>query len=169
MAARRLVIVMIVLLVISTVVAIIAPQPAKRLADETSAPVTTPEREDPGWADHKTGNHLHSVVNTDRGEIPKRIVALVGDRLRLEVKGGPGRTVAIPDLGLLETQSRTAPAAFELYFDQVGGYEVIDVDSGERLALIVVEVGERRTEAGPAPATTEQPERPAASSQSGRA
>lgn len=130
---------MIVLLVISTVVAIIAPQPAQRLAERRDETVTPSEPEDPGWPDPDTSGLRHDVVDTERDELPKRIVARAGERLRLEVTGGPGRMVAIPDLGLLQTQSRTAPASFEILADEAGSYEVIDAESGRGLALIVVE------------------------------
>lgn len=171
MAARRLVIVMIVLLAISTAVAVIAPQPAERLREEPTESTVAEPVEDPGWADPQHSDHLHSVVNTDKDEIPKRVLALVGDRLRLDVRGGPGRTVAIPDLGLVQTQARSAPATFELYFDEVGGYEVIEVESGDRLALIVIEVGDRKSAASAAPGAeaSPQPEQPGASPQVGRA
>lgn len=136
MAARRLVIVMIVLLVISTVVAVIAPQPPEPQEEDTTR-VETEEPEDPGWREATNGGLLESIVYSD-ARAPKRIVAYVGDRLRLEVHGADGRLVAIPDLGLTETQTRSAPARFDLYFDQPGEYAVVDAVDGANLSLIVV-------------------------------
>lgn len=155
---------MIVLLAISTVVAVIAPQPAERAQDRSETTPTLNDPEDPGWPNQAVTNRLHSVVNTDRDQLPKQIVAFVGDRLRLEVKGRSGRMVSIPDLGLLETQSRSAPATFDLYFDQVGGYEVVDADSGTRLARIVIEMKPRSAEASAKP-KPDPPAQPDASPQ----
>lgn len=136
MAARRLIIVMIVLLAISTAVAVIAPQPAERRESETTE-ATVPEPEDPSWYDEAGQPPKESVIYSD-ARSPKRIVARVGDRLRLEVEGAEGRQIAIPSLGLAGTQSRTAPARFELYFDSPGEHDVIDAQSEEKLSQIVV-------------------------------
>ena len=136
MAARRLVIVMIVLLVISTVVAIIAPQPAERRETDTTS-ATTAKAEEPSWYQRAERLPREGVIFSD-ARSPERIVARVGDRLRLEVRGSGGRQVAIPTLGLLAIQSRSAPAVFELYFDSPGEHDVIDAESEERLSRIVI-------------------------------
>lgn len=147
---------MIVLLVISTVIAIIAPQPGDRLRERTADTTAQEpiEPEDPGWGAPAAENDLHSVVDTESNEGPGRISARVGDRLRLEVRGGSGRLVEIPEMGLVETQSRTAPASFDLYFDRPGDYRVVDAETGRPLAEIVVEAGERSEGASSA---SEQP------------
>lgn len=146
MAARRLIIVMIVLLAISTVVAIIAPQPAQRRGAETETTPTVAAPEGAGWRDRADRTPLEKVVYSDAGS-PKSIAVRVGDRLRLEVRGSEGREISIPGLGLTATQSRSAPASFEIYFDAAGDFEVLDAKTGERLSRIVVR---ERQDDGPA-------------------
>jgi hypothetical protein len=140
-AARRLIVVLVVLLAISTAVAIIAPQPAQR---EPQTTATEPEPEwakDPGWPAHNLSSRLHAVVDDDDAK-PKRIAALVGDQMRLDVRGEEGRIVSIPDLGLTATQSPSAPASFDIFFSRPGEFEVIDAESEEVLARIEVEPAE---------------------------
>lgn len=137
MAARRLIVVLVVLLAISTAVAIIAPQPAQREAPRTSAEVEQPLPEDAGWHEPNLSSRLHTVVDDEDGK-PKRIAALVGDQLRLDVEGDAGRVISIPDLGLTATQSRTAPASFDILLTRAGNFPVFDAGNGEQLARIEV-------------------------------
>lgn len=146
MAARRLVIVMIVLLVISTVVAIIAPPAAERERRD-AAPTTATTPDDPGWHKENERRRLHSVVDSSSVKA-KRIDAYVGDVLRLEIGGGQAREINLPELGLFGTQSRSAPATFEIYFDSPGTFRALDAKSDTLLAKIVVSEPDRDSPEG---------------------
>lgn len=126
-----------VLLAISTAVAIIAPQPAQRVATPVATDPQPPPPQEAGWPEANLSTRLHSVVGDEDGK-PKRIAALIGDQLRLEITGDSGRVIAIPDLGLVATQSRTAPASFDILLTRAGNFPVFDAGNGEQLARIEV-------------------------------
>jgi len=142
MAARRLIIVMLVLLGISTAVAIITPVPEEDAAEErvtgttgeTGSTGTTGETA-PEEAEPAESNLVEATVKS--GEEPKTVKASPGDRLVLQVDPGRASDVEVTGLGLTGTTTPYAPAYFDVRLpSKPGTYEVVDVDSEKELAVI---------------------------------
>lgn len=138
MAARRLIITMLVLLGISTALAVVAPAPKDDPAPEEVAPPAgatgatgarpsgNPGRPDPGLVE----------ASISAGDEVTTVKASPGDRLVLSVDPGRASDVEIPGLGLTGTTTAYAPATFDVRLpDDPGEFEVVEVD-GPKLALI---------------------------------
>jgi hypothetical protein len=128
MAARRLIIVMISLLVISSIAAALVPVERDALEDGSST--TTASRPAP------TGKLTRETVTT--GGKPARIRLRVGDQLELRVRVKRPDEVAIPRLGQLVAVDPAAPAYFDLLPDEPGTYQVRLVGASRTIARIHV-------------------------------
>jgi len=157
MAARRLILVLVLLLAASILAASIAPDRTGRLvgieADKTEEETTSTEatttststaeeattstEDEPGGAaaagagsadEPATGG----VALTRRIEAsekrPETVTALVGDQLSLSVGANPAREVAIPSLGLTDFAGDDAPARFDVLLRDPGLYAVTDAE-----------------------------------------
>lgn len=156
MAPRRLVLTMIFLLAVSTVVAIVAPDPSELDQPATDRPETDrgngrstgttgsveartprPEREavrpDPSeMAD------TEYVTVSSRGSI-RKIAARPGRRLILVIRSRRAVELAIPRLGRTAFADRWAPAVFDLVMpDRRDDFLVEDLAEGRALARIAV-------------------------------
>jgi hypothetical protein len=140
MAARRLLIVMLVLLGLSTLAAALIPPQALRegTTDTTStteetvtAPPETPPR----------GKHLAAKVTVKKGKRP--VVPIeVGDQLSLIVSLAPGLRpdeLEMPAFGLVDAVGPDEPARFEILAQSAGSYKIRFVSTRRIAARIVVE------------------------------
>lgn len=139
MAARRLIIIMLLLLGISTGIAIVAPSPKDDSTPEETAPPTgstgttnpTPS-EGPGTG---SSDLVKATISPD--DKPKTIKAKPGERLVLKVNPGRASDLEIPELGLTGTTTPYAPVTFDMRLpDDPGRFEVIEL-TGKKLAVIV--------------------------------
>jgi hypothetical protein len=128
MAARRLIIVMISLLVLSSIAAALVPVERDALEDGSST--TTASRPAP------TGKLTRETVAT--GGEAKSIRLRVGDQLELRVRVKRADEVAIPRLGQLVAVDPAAPAYFDLLPDEPGTYPVRLVGASRTIARIHV-------------------------------
>jgi hypothetical protein len=138
MAARRLIIVLLVLIAVSTVAAALAPNPEDRRDRQArTEPVTNgrpgDERAEPPPA---LGRAFRAVVVDDRkgGSVRLR----VGDQVTLTVKSRTTDQVQILGFGALEPVAPDAPARFDLLADRPGTFPIRLVEARRRLATIVV-------------------------------
>jgi len=145
LAARRLIIVMLVLLGFSTALAVIVPDPRERdPEEETSSPTGTtgatgdtgssgsdePETSDPNLA-------VETVTANEKDGDPPVATAQAAGRLVLTVKTGGPADISIPDLGRTAAATKYAPAVFDLILPtEAGRFKVVDVDDGETIAEI---------------------------------
>lgn len=162
MAARRLLIVLLVLLGVSTLVAALVPPRSLR---ESSTEAT--ERTETGAAPSAPiGNHFPVTIEVGGKTVP--VVACppakqrsarcepirVGDRLTLTVTSRRPAELEIPSFGLIGFAAPNAPAIFELAFDSAADYGIRFTDTGKVAARIqVLAAGARpraRGEPGPA-------------------
>ncbi len=130
MAARRLLIILMILLGISTVAAILAPpRPEENEGSDTGTTSTkAATTAQPGSG----GKLLRATI--DAGDPQTEVVPLsTGDELELQVRSKRPDQVEIPALGLVEPVSRDAPALFDLLLEDPGDYEVVLVEA-DRLA-----------------------------------
>ncbi len=156
MAPRRLVLTMIFLLAVSTVVAIVAPDPSELDQRATDRPETsrgngrstgttgssetrdpTPEREAGRQGRARTAETAYVTVKA-RDSI-RQIGARPGQRLVLVIRSRRVVDLAIPRLGRTATADRWAPAVFDLVMpDRRDDFLVEDLAEGRALARIAV-------------------------------
>ena len=157
MAARRLIAVLVVLLVVSSIAAALAPE-ARRpetTSTEPTAPNSQPgpDTEDPDEPkpvpeeELPTGKLVERTVAVSTGTAsaqqeskeakPPPIEVTVGDRLALEVTSADTAAIEIPDFGLIETASAGSPARFDMLMREAGTFTIRVID-GPAVAEIVV-------------------------------
>jgi hypothetical protein len=148
-AARRLLIVMLVLLGISTLAAALVPQQVRNDDEETGSTAATTqateaealEADQPGAAPEgkllkaeiEVGGREVPVVGTDENPIR------VGDQLELTVSCECTDLLEIPGLGRVEPVSPSLPARFDLLPRRPGPYGIRLLESGRVVARIEVE------------------------------
>lgn len=150
---------MLVLLGISTAIAIIAPDPDERVAESGATGSTSPtEGVSPG-ATSTTGNEgsdraveptadpmieeestrgtkvITSTISI--GRRPESVCVRPGSRLVLTVKTGRPLDLWLPDFGRTATATSYAPAIFDLLIpEEPGRYRVETLDAERALAII---------------------------------
>ena len=154
MAARRLVVVMLVLLAISVVAAALLPGPkSSGPAVLPRQPTTLPKPKlaPPPPSGPLLGARMRVSSKASRVRIER------GDELRLSVAAPGGDDIEIPGFGLTATATPFAPARFDLLADRTGTFAVRAVSSASPAGWLVVgrpgsgRCGVSRLEAPPAP------------------
>jgi hypothetical protein len=133
MAARRLVAVLVVLLILSTVAAVLLPAPREPIGSSTTTTTSTeatPSR--PGAA----GRLVHVRFSADQAPQTKRIH--IGDELRLRVTSSRSDQVEVRGFGVVEAVNRDAAATFDLFADRRGTFPVVLMDARRTIGRIVV-------------------------------
>ena len=138
MAARRLVIVMVVLLGLSTLAAALVPTP-------DPPPEPPPARADKprersgngasGYAPLGGGVVNARLAISNRRQPPVRVRP--GDQLLLAVHGPVGDDIEIPAFGLTEAMTPYAAARFDILIDRSGRFAVRAVEAGRVVGTIV--------------------------------
>jgi hypothetical protein len=138
MAARRLLIVMLVLLGMSTLAAALAPRPQG--GDEATTTSTAAKR------DHRkpAGGQLVEETFDAQAARPQRVSVPLGDQLSLRVKSSRTKEVEIPKLGLLQDVTRLDPAVFDILASSEGNYEVKVVGSKRPVGFLEFGDSEKR-------------------------
>jgi hypothetical protein len=153
-AARRLVIVMVVLLGLSTLAAALVPAPEER-GDPAAPPERADGRErDPagGWSGYAPGAGRVIAARLAISNEPQPDVRVrPGDQLQLLVSGPVGDDIEIPAFGLTETMSADAPARFDILIDRPGTFAVRAVEAEPSLVGRIVSTA-------PCPPRTPAPE-----------
>ena len=132
MAARRLIMILLVLLFVSSLTAALVP--IDRSGDSTDGETTTTTQPAP---EAPAGKLVHARIDT-RDERSKAVRLHVGDELALLVSGHVPDQVEIARLDLLEPIDLGAPARFELLADAAGTYPIRLVEANRVIARIVV-------------------------------
>jgi hypothetical protein len=140
MAARRLIIVMLVLLGVSTLAAALAPVDSGPDSTSTSTRTAQTER------DERTGGQLVRETIDAQAEKPKEISVPVGDQLSLHVESKHFGQVEIRELGLLDDVTPRDPARFDILADERGRHEVRLL--GQKEEVGVLEFAETARHAG---------------------
>ena len=148
MAARRLLIVMLVLLGLSTLAAALVPQHG--LQDDTTTgatttrpTTTTPPEQPPGRSlsvEIFVGGKKVPVVASPLCEArkPKCEPLHVGDQLSLEILSKKESELEIPTFGLIGVASNNSPAFFQLLPREPGTIGVLFTESGKVAARVQV-------------------------------
>lgn len=140
MAARRLLIVMVLLLIASTIAAALAPpveQPGRTEGATTGR--TGTERTEESGEEPPAARELQRTVRIGAERAP-RISLRTGDELALTVPAPPEgfAMVSIANTGLSSPAVREAPARLIFLARRPGEYPVVVQEGGRRVATIVV-------------------------------
>jgi hypothetical protein len=138
-AARRLVILMLVLLGVSTIAAALVPVERDAGTEGTTTTPTPAEKRDAG------GELVLESIDAQAKD-PQVIRIELGDQLDLRVTSRRNDQVEIPRVGELEDVGPDAPARFDLLPFEAGDYVVRLVEAGRRIGRI--EVRPRKRERG---------------------
>lgn len=134
MAARRLLIVMLVLLGVSTLAAALVPQRTLNEGGTTATQATT-------TAPTATPNFAFlrpTKITVGGKKFPVVSPIHVGDQLRLLVRSRFPAEISIPEFGLVGFASPDAPARFELLPDTPGRFGILFAATGEPAGQIKV-------------------------------
>ncbi len=134
MAARRVVMLLIGVLVLASVVAAFLPTPPRhaRGPGRTSTDAASERDAKP----KRRGRLVEATVDASTRR-PHVVRARRGDELSLAIRSAGADQVEIPAFGLIESVSRDDPARFDFLVDQPGRYEVRLVDLDRSVARIV--------------------------------
>ncbi len=140
MAARRLLIVMLVLLGVSTLAAALVPP---RSAREGSTTSTTTEATETGPLDTvPRGEGKSARIEVDSNRISVVPVAL-GDQLSLTIASDRADLVEIPAIGLIDSLGPNGPALFNVFASRVGSYGIRLVEADRLVGRIEVTGGQK--------------------------
>jgi hypothetical protein len=135
MAARRLLIVMLILLGLSTLAAALIPSNALR-DEETATTTTEATQTQPADRLPPGGLFLQSVTVGGR-RVPV-VPIKIGDELRLTVRSKRADELEIPALGLVQAVAPSAPAHFDILADAKASYGIRFVDADKLAARVEV-------------------------------
>jgi hypothetical protein len=133
---------MLILLGVSTVLAVVTPDPRDRdPQEETTTPTGPTGATGSGGPDEPEERDPSLAVMTVEAPTKKEPVpvamAEASGRLVLTVATGGPADISIPDFGLTEPATEYAPAVFDLVLPtEAGTFEVVDVESGDTVAEI---------------------------------
>ena len=140
MAARRLFLLMLAVLAVSTLAAALvapprSPEPTTTATDDEDGAKVKPKRDN-------TGRLVEAKLNISRAR-PETIRAQPGDQLSVTVRSRTGGQVEMPAFGLIEDVGRDDPARFDLLADRRGTFEVRLVGSGRVIGKVLVGTSHR--------------------------
>ena len=138
MAARRLLIVMLVLLGISVLGGTLLPSPGSQEGTETTETQTkdAEPKQKGKAADPVPRGELRRYTLEVTPERTFKIEVEVGDQLLLTVHSKKPDQVEIPRLGLIETMDKFAPAKFDLLIVEPGSYPIRLVEAKREVGRI---------------------------------
>jgi hypothetical protein len=145
MAARRLLIVMLVLLGLSTLAAALIPQSPREegSTQSTTQPTTTASQPPPTYVPP-------TKITVGGKKLPVVSPVRVGDQLTLVVRSRVPAQIEIPEFGQLAFAAPDAPARFELLAETPGTFGVLFAGTGKVAAQIrVVPAGKKKKRAKP--------------------
>jgi hypothetical protein len=134
MAARRLVIVMLVLLGISTLAAALVPGPDRGTPNSTGTIDGRPEGSTTNAPPASHGSIVQRRLRISAS--PGTVAVRPGDQLRLAVSGPYGDEITIPAFGVTETIAPYAPARFDLLVAEPGSFPIVAAQSGRVVGRI---------------------------------
>lgn len=157
MAARRLLIVMLILLGLSTLAAALVPtRPNEDEGTDNKIASEFTETESSPADTVPPGKPLGLTIRVGKG--PVKVVPIhVGDQLTLIVRSTRADQLEIPSLGLLETVAPGLPARFEVFARAKGNLGIRYVEADRLVARIQVQPPEKpKAKARAKPAAKDQ-------------
>jgi hypothetical protein len=136
MAARRLLIVMLVLLGLSTLAAALVPQRSLNEGDTTGTTTTQPTTSTP--TEQNPARLRPTKITVGGKKFPVVSPVAVGSQLTLLVRSRMPAEIAIPEFGLVGFATPDTPARFELLLETSGTFGIVFTASGKVAARIEV-------------------------------
>lgn len=130
MAARRLIAIMIVLLITSSLAAALAPSPESESSEDSPAEAPAVSE-----APRNDGRALRATIEVG-GKRRPTVRARVGDQLQLRIAAKRALTIEL--LGETDTLTPTAPARLDLLLEARGEFPIVDLRSRRLLGTVVV-------------------------------
>jgi hypothetical protein len=143
MLARRLLILIAVLMGLTALTAGLAPRQVEEQPQRTPTPA--PQTAEPQPPVDSAADELaepgvvQHVIDASPDAKPERITAHTGERVRITVEGDVLDSVELGDNVAIAQISPEAPASFELLPDKPGSYTITLVDEGRRVGRLVIE------------------------------
>jgi hypothetical protein len=137
MVARRLLILMLVMLVIASLSSVFLADPGSRRGPNR-APTTTRAPERSGEPESAREGRLLKATLDASAPGPKTLRLRTGDQLALRVEARRPVQVELGGLGQLEDVFPPAPARFDLYADRPGRFPVRVLPAKRKIGTIVV-------------------------------
>jgi hypothetical protein len=136
MFARRLLVLVAVLMGLTALAASLAPPPGRTgrtpFATATPAPTASPTAAPAG------DGTVRARISASRSAVPREVRAAPGDLVDLVVAGDVVDTVAIDGQPVLEPIDPDSPALVELYADTPGRFAIRLLDAGRRIGTLSV-------------------------------
>lgn len=136
MAPRRLVAVLIVLLVFSTIAALLLPAPRQSGTTTRSTTSRSTTTTAPSPARPRPGKVVQAHIAAGAGAHP--IELHVGDELRLRVIARRPDQVQLEGFGLIDAVAPDAPAQFDAFAERSGRFPVRLVEADRSVGEVVV-------------------------------
>jgi hypothetical protein len=134
-AARRLLILMLAVLAVSTLAAaLLAPAPEPERTETTTGETT---RQNTNQARAGTGRLIEAELTVSAMR-PGTVRLRPGDQLTLLVRSKRSGQVEIPAFGLIEDVGRADPARFDLLAERSGTFEIQSAETGRVVGKIIV-------------------------------
>jgi hypothetical protein len=135
MAARRLLILMLAVLAVSTLAAaLLAPAPEPERTETTTAETNQQDADQTPTASER----LIEAELSASAKRPRTVRLRRGDQLSLLVRSSTGGQVEIPAFGLIDDVGRADPARFDLLAERSGKFVVRFARTGRVVGRIVV-------------------------------
>jgi hypothetical protein len=141
MFARRLLVLVAVLMGLTALAASLSPPPGRdgRTPLETATPTATPAAPAPAAsAAPPAGEAVRARISASRASVPRDVRATEGELVDLVVSGDVVDTVAIDGLAVLEPIDPDSPVRVELYADRPGRFPIRLLDAGRRIGTLLV-------------------------------
>jgi hypothetical protein len=146
MAARRLIIVLVVLFAISIGAALLAPdRRSSLLGSDRSSTTTTTTTTTTATRRLPQDEMIRERIDASAAK-PESVDVMVGDQLELVVASNRARLVEIPAFGVTADAVPRAPASFNLLLREAGRVPVRDAETGALVGRIDVAKAHRDRE-----------------------
>jgi hypothetical protein len=140
MFARRLLVLVAVLMGLTALAASLSPPPGQTGRGSTATATPTPAlpAAPTVTATGRSGGVVRARISASRGSLPRVVRAGRDDLVELVIAGDVVDTVAIDGLAVLEPIDPDSPARVELYADRTGQFPIRLVEAGRRIGTLRV-------------------------------
>jgi hypothetical protein len=144
MFARRLLVLVAVLMGLTALAASLAPPPPAQRGRSPSAPSATPTPHPAATPAPAAGTApepgatVRARISASRSAVPRDVRAAEGDLVDLVVSGDVVDTVEIPGQAVLEPIDPDSPALVQLYADTPGRFPILLLDANRRIGTLLV-------------------------------
>jgi hypothetical protein len=140
MFARRLLVLVAVLMGLTALAATLSPPPDRigRGSTATATPTPAPPAAPAATAPGRAGGVVRARISASRASVPRVVRAARDELVELVVAGDVVDTVAIDGLAVLEPIDPDSPARVELYADRAGEFPIRLLGAGRQIGTLRV-------------------------------